>query len=53
MLGDEGVAALLAGCSGMSAAGVVGRIGQAVADYGTSASRDDLALLALRACPKG
>lgn len=52
MLGDEGVAALLAGCSGMSAAGVVGRIGQAVADYGPSMSRDDLALLALRACPR-
>jgi serine phosphatase RsbU (regulator of sigma subunit) len=49
MLGDEGVAAVLAGCTGMSAAGVVGRVAQAVSDFGASGSRDDLALLALRA----
>jgi serine phosphatase RsbU (regulator of sigma subunit) len=48
MLGDEGVSAVLAGCTGMSAAGVVGRVSQAVADFGASGSRDDLALLALR-----
>ena len=49
MLGDEGVAAVLAGCTGMTAAGVVGRVAQAVSDFGASGSRDDLALLALRA----
>jgi serine phosphatase RsbU (regulator of sigma subunit) len=49
MLGDEGVAAVLAGCTGMSAAGVVSRVAQAVSDFGSSATRDDLALLALRA----
>jgi serine phosphatase RsbU (regulator of sigma subunit) len=48
MLGDEGVAAVLAGCSGLSASGVVARVTQAVADYAPTASRDDLALLALR-----
>jgi serine phosphatase RsbU (regulator of sigma subunit) len=49
MLGDEGVAAALAGCSGMTAPGVVARVRQAVADFGSSGTRDDLALLALRA----
>ncbi|GAA1951719.1 PP2C family protein-serine/threonine phosphatase [Catenulispora subtropica] len=49
MLGDEGVAAALAGCSGMTAAGVVARVRQAVADFGSSGTRDDLALLAVRA----
>jgi serine phosphatase RsbU (regulator of sigma subunit) len=49
MLGDEGVAAALAGCSGMTAPGVVARVRQAVADFGASGTRDDLALLALRA----
>ncbi|GAA2043696.1 hypothetical protein GCM10009839_53800 [Catenulispora yoronensis] len=49
MLGDEGVAAALAGCSGMTAAGVVARVRQAVVDFGSSGTRDDLALLALRA----
>ena len=49
MLGEEGVAAALAGCSGMTAPGVVARVRQAVADFGSSGTRDDLALLALRA----
>ena len=49
MLGDEGVAAALSGCSGMTAPGVVARVRQAVADFGASGTRDDLALLALRA----
>jgi serine phosphatase RsbU (regulator of sigma subunit) len=49
MLGDEGVAAALAGCSGMTAPGVVARVRQAVVDFGSSGTRDDLALLALRA----
>jgi serine phosphatase RsbU (regulator of sigma subunit) len=49
MLGDEGVAAALSGCSGMTAPGVVARVRQAVADFGSSGTRDDLALLALRA----
>ncbi|MFL6117602.1 MAG: PP2C family protein-serine/threonine phosphatase [Catenulispora sp.] len=49
MLGDEGVAAALAGCSGMTAPGVVARVRQAVADFGSSGTRDDLALLAVRA----
>ena len=48
MLGDEGVAAALSGCSGMTAPGVVARVRQAVADFGDSGTRDDLALLALR-----
>ena len=48
MFGDEGVAATLAGCSGMTAPGVVARVRQAVADFGDSGARDDLALLALR-----
>ena len=49
MLGDEGVAAALSGCSGMTAPGVVARVRQAVVDFGASGTRDDLALLALRA----
>ncbi|WP_194896516.1 PP2C family protein-serine/threonine phosphatase [Catenulispora pinisilvae] len=49
MLGDEGVAAALSGCSGMTAPGVVARVRQAVVDFGDSGTRDDLALLALRA----
>ena len=49
MLGDEGVAAVLAGCSGLSAAGVVARVAQTVADFAPSAPQDDLAVLALRA----
>ncbi|MEZ0106442.1 serine phosphatase RsbU (regulator of sigma subunit) [Catenulispora sp. EB89] len=49
MLGDEGVAAALSGCSGMTAPGVVARVRQAVVDFGSSGTRDDLALLALRA----
>jgi serine phosphatase RsbU (regulator of sigma subunit) len=48
MLGDEGVAAALSGCSGMTAPGVVARVRQAVVDFGDSGTRDDLALLALR-----
>jgi len=48
MLGDEGVAAALSGCSGMTAPGVVARVRQAVVDFGASGTRDDLALLALR-----
>ena len=49
MLGDEGVATALAGCSGTTAPGVVARVRQAVVDFGASGTRDDLALLALRA----
>jgi serine phosphatase RsbU (regulator of sigma subunit) len=48
MLGEEGVRAVLAGAQDLDAAGVVRRLGRAVADFATTPARDDVAVLALR-----
>ena len=49
MLGEEGVRAVLAGAQDLDAAGVVRRLGRAVADFAATPARDDVAVLALRA----
>jgi serine phosphatase RsbU (regulator of sigma subunit)/anti-sigma regulatory factor (Ser/Thr protein kinase) len=46
---DDGLAAVLRGCTGLDAAGVADRIRQAVYDYDITPPEDDLALLVLRA----
>lgn len=46
---DDGLAAILAGCTGLSAQGVAERIRRAVHDYDPSPPSDDLAMLVLRA----
>ncbi|MFF3157061.1 SpoIIE family protein phosphatase [Streptomyces sp. NPDC057910] len=44
----DGLATVLAGCTGLSAAAVAGRIKQAVHDFADTPPADDLALLVLR-----
>lgn len=46
---DDGLAAILAGCTGLNAQGVAERIRRAVHDFDPSPPSDDLALLVLRA----
>ncbi|MFD3522480.1 SpoIIE family protein phosphatase [Streptomyces sp. NPDC058653] len=46
---DDGLAAILAGCTGLSAQGVAERIRRAVHDFDPSPPSDDLAMLVLRA----
>ncbi|WP_333486879.1 PP2C family protein-serine/threonine phosphatase, partial [Nonomuraea corallina] len=48
---DDGLAKLLSGCGGLNAAAVAERVRQAVASFSASPSRDDVALLVLRATP--
>ncbi len=49
MLDSEGLAAVLADCRSMSAAGVAARIQRAVEDFGDAPLSDDMAILVLRA----
>ncbi len=51
MLDSEGLAAVLADCRSMSAAGVAARIQRAVEDFGDAPLSDDMAILVLRAVP--
>jgi serine phosphatase RsbU (regulator of sigma subunit)/anti-sigma regulatory factor (Ser/Thr protein kinase) len=51
MLDSEGLAAVLADCRSMSAAGVAARIQRAVEDFGDAPLSDDMAILVLRAAP--
>jgi serine phosphatase RsbU (regulator of sigma subunit)/anti-sigma regulatory factor (Ser/Thr protein kinase) len=51
MLGDEGLARLLADCHALSAAGITARIQRGVEQFGDGPLSDDIALLALRAAP--
>ncbi|MFB8351941.1 SpoIIE family protein phosphatase [Streptomyces niveus] len=46
---DDGLAAILAGCTGLNAQGVAERIRRAVHDFDPSPPSDDLAMLVLRA----
>ncbi|MCA2221513.1 SpoIIE family protein phosphatase [Nonomuraea aurantiaca] len=46
---DDGLTAILSGCSGLSAHAVAERIRQAVESFATEPSHDDVALLVLRA----
>ncbi|WP_405799575.1 SpoIIE family protein phosphatase [Streptomyces sp. NBC_01506] len=46
---DDGLTAILAGCTGLSAQGVAERIRRAVHDFDPSPPSDDLAMLVLRA----
>ena len=46
---DDGLAALLAGCAGLSAGAVAARIQRAVSEFGSGPATDDMALLVLRA----
>ncbi|MGW0484245.1 SpoIIE family protein phosphatase [Nonomuraea sp. NPDC003214] len=48
---DDGLARLLAGCAGLSAHAVADRVRQAVESFADHPSRDDVALLVLRALP--
>jgi serine phosphatase RsbU (regulator of sigma subunit)/anti-sigma regulatory factor (Ser/Thr protein kinase) len=49
MLEAEGLAAVLAECRGLTAAGVAGRVQRAVEDFGDAPLGDDMAILVLRA----
>ena len=49
MLDSEGLAAVLADCRSMSAAGVAARIQRAVEEFGDAPLSDDMAILVLRA----
>jgi serine phosphatase RsbU (regulator of sigma subunit) len=51
MLGDEGMARLLADCSALTAAGITARIRRGVEQFGDGPLGDDMALLVLRAKP--
>ncbi|WP_246576511.1 SpoIIE family protein phosphatase [Actinospica durhamensis] len=51
MLGDDGLARLLADCRTLSAAGITARIQRGVEQFGDGPLGDDMALLALRAAP--
>ena len=51
MLGDEGLARLLAGCTSLTAAGITARIRRGVEQFGDGPLGDDMALLVLRAKP--
>jgi serine phosphatase RsbU (regulator of sigma subunit) len=46
---DDGLTAILSGCSGLSAHAVAERIRQAVESFASEPSHDDVALLVLRA----
>lgn len=48
---DDGLSRLLSGCTGLSAHAVAERVRQAVHSFAGSPSRDDVALLVLRATP--
>ena len=52
MLGDEGLAHLLADCRALTAAGITARIRRGVEQFGGGPLGDDMALLALRAVPR-
>ncbi|MDI5965493.1 PP2C family protein-serine/threonine phosphatase [Streptantibioticus silvisoli] len=49
--GAEGLAAALSGCHGLTAAGVIDRLGDVLAGYSQGWASDDTALLALRVPP--
>ncbi|MET9495211.1 SpoIIE family protein phosphatase [Streptomyces sp. NPDC006552] len=48
MLGDDGLADVLAGCTGLTAGAVAGRIMRAVERFAADAPSDDMAILAMR-----
>jgi serine phosphatase RsbU (regulator of sigma subunit) len=48
---DDGLAALLAKCAGLNAQAIAERVRQAVETFAAAPSRDDVALLVLRATP--
>ena len=48
MLGDDGLAEVLAGCTGLTAGAVAARIQRAVERFASDAPSDDMAILALR-----
>ncbi len=50
MLGEDGLATVLAGCRELTAGAVAARIQRAVVDFAVAAPRDDMAILALRVC---
>jgi serine phosphatase RsbU (regulator of sigma subunit)/anti-sigma regulatory factor (Ser/Thr protein kinase) len=52
MLGDEGLARLLADCRALTAAGITARIRRGVEQFGDGPLGDDMALLALKAAPR-
>lgn len=52
LLGEEGLAASLAACHGLDAAGIIDRVGRTVTRYAGSWASDDTALLALRVPPR-
>lgn len=52
MLGDEGLAHLLADCRALTAAGITARIRRGVEQFGDGPLGDDMALLALKAAPR-
>jgi serine phosphatase RsbU (regulator of sigma subunit) len=51
LFGEEAFSAALAGCHGLTAAGIVERLGQTLAQHSGARASDDTALLALRVPP--
>jgi serine phosphatase RsbU (regulator of sigma subunit) len=48
MLGDDGLAEVLAGCTGLTAGAVAARVERAVERFAAEPPSDDMAILALR-----
>ncbi|MFG2563095.1 SpoIIE family protein phosphatase [Streptomyces sp. NPDC048496] len=48
MLGDDGLAAVLTGCTGLTAGAVAGRVLRAVERFAADPASDDMAILAMR-----
>ncbi|MDI2132496.1 SpoIIE family protein phosphatase [Yinghuangia seranimata] len=48
MLGEDGLAAVLAGCAGLTAGAVAARVHRAVETFAAEPARDDMAILVLR-----
>jgi serine phosphatase RsbU (regulator of sigma subunit) len=51
LFGEEAFSAALAGCHGLTAAGIVERLGQTLAQHSGARASDNTALLALRVPP--
>jgi serine phosphatase RsbU (regulator of sigma subunit) len=48
MLGDDGLADVLKGCTGLTAGAVAARVMRAVANFAADAPSDDMAILTMR-----
>jgi serine phosphatase RsbU (regulator of sigma subunit) len=51
VFGEDGLTEVLASCAGLDAHGIVGAVGDAVAEFRPEAPRDDMAVVAIRVKP--